>query len=97
MSDTSKKIKPAEIQQIDLTQEFGQIAQVEFLFAETHPEVRALARVVYAFNGEEVGTRLDLDKQVFLDHSDDPAVNDILTCAASQVSEYIYSQRPSNP
>lgn len=81
-----------EIYKIDLRGRVPGGASIEFLRAEMPAEYRfPLALIRYSLRGveQEHGLRLDLDKQVFLDHIEDEEKEETIKQAAPQIVDYL--------
>ena len=79
----------AELRKIDLRGRIPRIGPIDFLEAEVPFVPFALIR--YSLKGiqQEYGLRLDLDKQVFIDHLDDVERENDLKSAAGKIVEYL--------
>jgi len=79
---------------IDLRQ-IPEMGSIKFLYAETSATATgSLVIVHYADHGQEEpdGLRLDLDKEVFLDHVDDPRKDSVFSLNASVVASTVFSE-----
>ena len=86
----------AEMQAVDLKGHVPGDATIEFLRAELPPEEYGLpfALIRYSLQGKEqdFGLRLDLDKQVFLDHLEDGDEEETIKKAAPRIVEFLNKQ-----
>jgi hypothetical protein len=70
----------AQVQSIDLSSKLKQPGELTFLSAEWWSKSSRFVLVRYSYKDEEqkFGLRLDLDKRIFLDHLDDPKLDEFV-------------------
>ena len=85
-----------ETRRIDLTKVDMDFGPIGFLSADLSGDDTPFARIRYAINGEEqlYGLVYDLDKQVFLDHLEDPNLDERLQGTAGQFAEIFHEKLP---
>lgn len=85
-----------ERRKVDLKGRIRGGAGIEFLFAElpySHPLPFAVVYYAQAGKPQTLGLRLDLDKQVFLDHFEDAKREKVLHRAAPDIVSYLGDER----